>query len=144
MCVKHYGRSRQGCNSAITCFSTIEIAMESDHITYILFIISCHHNQTRIKKLGMGWVDFPLLGFAGFWIWKKSYNFWAKYKVGIIRIFIGYDPSNNFPNWQRKTFCQQIKFYVQADKIEKVLFAEENQMAIYVLSRFTQQSEFRL
>ena len=28
-------------------------------------------------------------------------------------------------NWQKKTFCQQIKFYVQAEKIEKVLFAEK-------------------
>ena len=37
-------------------------------------------------------------------------------------------------NWQKKTFCQQIKFYVQADKIEKVLFVEENQMAIYIFS----------
>ena len=40
---------------------TIEIAMESDHITYILFIISCHHNQTRIKKISNGSVKsiFP-------------------------------------------------------------------------------------
>ena len=43
-------------------------------------------------------------------------------------------PKNIFRNWQKKTFCQQIKFYVQADKIEKVLFVEENQMAIYIFS----------
>ena len=41
-------------------------------------------------------------------------------------------------NWQKKTFCQQIKFYVQAEKIEKVLFVEENQMAIYILAEFTE------
>ena len=46
-------------------------------------------------------------------------------------IFLGF-LKNIFQNWQKKTFCQQIKFYVQADKIEKVLFVEENQMAIYI------------
>ena len=54
-------------------------------------------------------------------------------------------------NWQKKTFCQQIKFYVQADKIEKVLFVEENQMAIYIfaelykkLKEYVKQSVLRI